>query len=183
MTATNGRVAFVERRRLSFIAAVAAAFALAGAASALIHPAATPPASGSVAAAVRGEPGATSTAWFCAGPLPVGTPHEAASIAIVNRAPSPVTASVTTVLVSGATTTETFAVAGASESVLGLSHIHASSFAAARVIVDGRDVEVVELVHGAAGPDASPCTEQATGIQYLMAGSTEAKDNLADRAV
>ena len=179
MTGRRGRVAFVERRRLSFVAAVVAAFALAGAASVLIHPAATPPASGSVAAAVRGEPGATSTAWFCAGPLPVGTPHEASSIAIVNRDPSPVTATVTIVLVSGATTTETFAVAGASESVVGLSHIRASSFAAARVIVDGSGVEVVELVHGAAGPDASPCTEQATGTQYLLAGNTEAKDNLA----
>ncbi|MFZ0058675.1 MAG: hypothetical protein WAL35_01340, partial [Acidimicrobiales bacterium] len=100
MTATNGTTEVGERRRLS-VATVLVALALAGVASVLIHPAGAHPPSPSLAAAADGLPGARSTAWFCAGPLPVGTPGEASSIAIANGDTSPVAATVTIVAAEG----------------------------------------------------------------------------------
>ncbi|HXZ82421.1 MAG TPA: DUF5719 family protein [Acidimicrobiales bacterium] len=178
MTVTNGAVPG-EPRRLPVVVAVLAALVLAGAASVLIRPATGHPASGSLAAETDGLPGAHSTAWFCAGPLPVGVPHEASSIAIANRGPRPATAEVTIVLASGAGSTEKVAVPADHESVVGLSHVHGTSVAAVRVVVDGNGFSVVELVQGALGPDAAPCARQAASTQYLAVGSTAARNNLA----
>ncbi len=179
MTADAGSAARVGSRRLPVAAAVLAALALAGLASVAIHPVASRPASPSAAGAVKGLPGADSTAWFCAGPLPVGTPHEASSIAIANLRAAPVGAAVTIVLASGATSTEEVSIPARGESVVGLSHLHTPSVAAASVVADRPGVEVVELVHGALGPDVSPCSGQVAMTQYLAAGSTRAGNNLA----
>ncbi len=177
MTATNGTTEVGERRRLS-VATVLVALALAGVASVLIHPAGAHPPSPSLAAAADGLPGARSTAWFCAGPLPVGTPGEASSIAIANGDTSPVAATVTIVAAEGAPVTEEISVPASDESVVGLPHPPSATSVAARVVVDGTGVEVAELVHGALGPDASPCVEQMTGTQYLAAGSTAARNDV-----
>jgi hypothetical protein len=148
--------------------AVLVALALAGVASATIHPPGVPAASPALAAGVQGLAGSHATAWFCAGPLPVGTPHEASSITIANRGTVPATAAVTVVLASGAPSTEQVSLPAEHESVV-----------AARVVVDSTSVVVAEAVQGATGPEASPCTGQATATQYLVAGSTQAGNNLA----
>jgi hypothetical protein len=178
MSGVPGATNFDERRRLPFVAAVLAALALAGVASVAIHPTSARPSSGSLGTAAESLPGASSTAWFCAGPLPVGTPHEASSLAIVNGGASAVAATVTVATAAGGSLSEPISVPGEAESAVGFVQLHATTAAAARVIVEGTTAEVVELVHGLMGPDAAPCVRQATATQYLAAGSTQARNDV-----
>lgn len=168
-----------ERRRRAVVAAVLAALALAGVASVAIHPTRAHPPAESLAATVQDLPGASSTAWFCAGPLPVGTPHEAPSLAIVNDGAVAVAATVTVALASGGSLSKGISVPGEAESAVGFVRVHATTAAAARVVVDGTTAEVVELVHGRMGPDAAPCVRQVAATQYLAAGSTRARNDVA----
>ncbi len=179
MTVTIGTPGVVGCRRPVVIATVLAALALGGVASVLVHTRGAPPASVGAARGAAGLPGAVSSAWFCAGPLPVGTPGEASSLAIVNPGGRPLGATVMIVPVSGAPTTEKISVPAAGESVVGFASIRRTSFAAARVIVEGGAAEVVERVAGATGLEASACADESAATQYLAAGSTAAHNNLA----
>ncbi|MGD0742725.1 MAG: DUF5719 family protein [Acidimicrobiales bacterium] len=179
MTVANGTAVLVERRRPMVVAAVLIALALVGVASVRVHPTATPSPSGRLAAMVDGLPGAVSSAWFCAGPLPTGTPGEASSLVIVNPGATTLRAAVTIIPVSGAVTTSKVAVPARSESVLGFARFRQTSFAAARVVVEGGGAEVVERVEGAAGLEVAPCAARATKTQYLATGGTRAGNDLA----
>lgn len=178
MTAAND-VAGRQPRRLPVVAAVLAALTLAGAASVTIHPPAGRPASAALAKEVDGLPGANSTAWFCAGPLPVGVPHEASSLAIANYGSRQAVATVTIVPASGAVVTEQVALPAEEESVVGFAALHVTSSAAARVVVEGGGVAVAEVVNGPEGPDEALCRSEAAANQYLAVGSTAARNNLA----
>ena len=179
MTLTIGTPGVVGRRRPVVVATVLAALALGGVASMLVHARGAPPPSVGAARGAAGQQGAVSSAWFCAGPLPVGTRGEASSLAIVNPGGRPLGATVIIVPVSGASTTETISVPAAGESVVGFAAIRRTSFVAARVIVEGGAAEVVERVAGATGLEASACADESAVTQYLAAGSTEAHNNLA----
>lgn len=179
MTVTSGPPRVVGPRRPVVLATVLAALALGGLASVLVHGRGAPPASAGAARGAAGQPGAVSSAWFCAGPLPVGTPGEASSLSVVNPGSRPLGATVTIVPVSGAATTETISVPAAGESVIGFAAMRRMSFVAARVIVEGGAAEVVERVAGTTGLEASACAEESVATQYLAAGSTQAHNNLA----
>jgi hypothetical protein len=167
------------RRRPVVVATVLAALALGGVASVLVHGHGAPPASVGAARGAAGQPGAVSSAWFCAGPLPVGTPGEVSSLAIVNPGGRPLGATVMIVPVTGAPTTEKISVPATGQSVVGFAAIRRTSFAAARVIITGGTAEVAEHVAGATGLEASACTDESAATQYLAAGSTQAHNNLA----
>ena len=179
MTVTSGPPRVVGPRRPVVVATVLAALALGGLASVLVHGKGAPPASVGAARGAAGQPGAVSSAWFCAGPLPVGTPGEASSLAVVNRGGRNLRAAVLIVPASGASRTEMISVPAAGESVVGFAAIRQSSSAAARVIVEGGPAEVVERVAGATGLEASACADETAATQYLPAGSTQAHNNLA----
>lgn len=182
------------RRRALAVGIVALTLALGGVASSAFHPAhATREAADAAAVAPSvALDAATSTAWYCPGPLPVGTPGEASSIAVTNlgrRAESGTltlvssAATVTAASGSGSAATVTAAtplhVVAGGESVVGLRRSGRRGVAAATVVVDGSGVAVDELVHGVHGVSASPCLDHLSSVSYLAAGSTSGADNFS----
>lgn len=171
-----------ERRRGLAVGLVAAALALAGVANATIRPGG---AERSLRLATQASPvvvanGASSSAWYCAGPLPVGTPGEASSIAIANVGSSSVTGELVVSSSAGGSRAVTrIAVPAGEESVVGLARTGRRAVAAATVLVNGSGVAVEELVHGSSGLSASPCSDHADRTTYLAAGSTLGADNLS----
>ncbi|HLI15056.1 MAG TPA: DUF5719 family protein [Acidimicrobiales bacterium] len=122
---------------------------------------------------------ATSAAWYCAGPLPVGARPEASSIAIANVGDRALRGEVRLSESTGRSLTVPVAVGPSDEAVVGLPRSGRRAFAAATVLVDGASVGVEELIHGPAGPVASPCVSEAGTEQLLAAGSTAGADDVA----
>gem|GEM_PF-737487 len=179
-------------RRALAVGIVVLVLALGGVASSSYHHSgAGRPSSDSVAVAPSvALDSASSTGWYCPGPLPVGTPGEAASIAVTNLGRRAVrgtltlvssASSVTTVGGTGSSTTSTTSldVAAGGESVVGLRRSGRRGVAAATVVVDGSGVAVDELVHGVHGISASPCSDHLASVSYLAAGSTSGADNFS----
>ncbi|MDA8290539.1 MAG: DUF5719 family protein [Actinomycetota bacterium] len=171
-----------ERRRGLALGVVAVALALAGVANATIRPGGS---TRSARVATQASPvvvtnGASSSAWYCAGPLPLGTPGEAASIAVANVGSSSVTGEVLLAATGDrARTVLPIAVPAGQESVVGLPRTGRRGSGAATVLVNGSGVAVEEIVHGSSGLSATPCTDHADRIAYLAAGSTVGADNLS----
>lgn len=177
-----------ERRRIFAVALVAIALALGGVANAALRAPAgarppgargAPGTASPVASSVVSD-GATSSAWYCAGPMPIGTPGEAASIAVTNLARRALSGEiVVSAAAGGPPSTTKLRIDPGSESVTGLTRQGPRSTSAATVLVDGSDVAVEELVHGSSGVSASPCTDHVSDVEYLAAGSTLGASNLS----
>ncbi|HUZ20876.1 MAG TPA: DUF5719 family protein [Acidimicrobiales bacterium] len=168
-------------RRLPAIALVALVLALAGVANATLHhhQSADRLASVQDQSVARVSSKVTSAAWYCAGPLPVGTRNEASSLAVANAGPKQVSGELVVATNDGRNTVTPFSIGRYSQGVYGLMRSGRAAFAAATVLVNGAGVGVEELVHGPTGPVSSPCVSHASMVGYVAAGSTENASNLA----
>ncbi len=178
----GGRARVPERRRAVALGLVAVTLALAGVANATIRSAGRDRALhlASQASPVVVTNGASSSAWYCAGPLPVGTPGEASSIAVTNVGRSVVTGEVVASSTTGGSRdVSRLTVPAGQESVVGLTRLGTRGVAAVTVLVNGSGVAVEEIVHGASGISAAPCVNHADGTAYIAAGSTVGADNLS----
>ncbi|HUY30703.1 MAG TPA: DUF5719 family protein [Acidimicrobiales bacterium] len=178
----GGRARVPERRRAVALGLVAVTLALAGVANATIRPGGRDRALhlASQASPVVVTNGASSSAWYCAGPLPVGTPGEASSIAVTNVGRSVVTGEVVVSSTTGGSRdVSRLTVPAGQESVVGLTRLGARGVAAVTVLVNGSGVAVEEIVHGASGISAAPCVNHADDTAYIAAGSTIGADNLS----
>lgn len=172
-------------RRLPGLLVVVVVLALAGVADATMraHPAPTMvgrAAHGSTepALAVVSSP-VTSTAWYCAGPLPVGRQPQASSIAVANVGDRPARGRLVVTSSRGERRTTVIAVGAHAQAVYGLPRGWTAASAAATVLVDTASVGVEELVHGPNGPMAARCSVEAGHTAYLAEGSTRGAANLA----
>ncbi len=176
---SDGRPSPGGARRVATVGVVAVLLALAGVANAEIRAhAGRPPAGPEVAPAVAvGK--ASSSAWFCPGPLPVGTLSEASSVAITDVGTHPLTGDVTIAATSGRSSTETVTIPVRGESVVGLRRHGPRGSAAVTVVVNGSGAAVDELVHGSEGVSATPCSQSPAPSAYFAAGSTQGASNLS----
>lgn len=182
LRAHRARARPAERRRVLAVSLVAAVLALAGVANADLHPRAVrhaSRASADIAPSVVTKR-ASSTAWYCAGPLPVGTAGEASSIAVTNLGARPVSGEVVVAsTVSDRPVVTRVRVPAGEESVVGLARHGARGSGAATVLVDGGGIAVEEIVHGEHGLGAAPCADHPASVAYLAAGSTLGASNLS----
>lgn len=171
-----------ERRRALAVGLVAVTLVLAGVANSTVHRPGQLRAR-RVAAAVAPSVAtvlASSSAWYCAGPLPVGTTGEASSIAVANLGARKVRGEVVLATSTASrSSTKAVTVPPGGESVVGLRVTGPRGSAAATVVVDGSGVAVEELVHGVRGVTAAPCSDHPAASSYLAAGSTSGADNLS----
>ena len=163
---------------MTLVSSLAGALALGGLASVAVRAPSSGRTTAGEASAVRGVPGASSTQWSCAGPLPVGDPKVSSSIELTNTANRPVQAAITFSSTKGGPTTEHFVVVPGVPMVA-RPGARARGMAAARVLADGSGLSVVELIHGSSGPITAPCTAVTSTTEYLVAGDTRRSDNIA----
>ena len=169
-----------ERRRVLAVGLVVVLVVLGGVANATIHPgrAGRGLRLATQSASVVVTNGATSSAWYCAGPLPTGTPGAASSIAVTNTGSSPVDGEVVVSSTRGGRPSVTHLdVRAGQESVVGLTRHGVRAASAATVLVNGSGIAVEEIVHGAGGLSAAPCSDRAVRVAYLAAGSTLGANN------
>ena len=117
--------------------------------------------------------GATSTAWYCAGPLPLGLRAERARVAIANVSAKTVRGELLVATETGVARAVHVTVAAHESVSFVLPSPGHSAFGAATVLLDAAGVGVQELVTGPTGTDASPCVSHATAVQYLSGGATK----------
>ena len=176
---SEGRPRPSGARRAVTVGAVALLLALAGVANTEIHPAGGRPAPGPNVVPAVAVRSASSTAWYCPGPLPVGDLSEASSVAITDVEARPLRAQVTIAATSGRRAAETVEVHPEGESVVGLRRRGPRGSAAVTVVVDGSGAAVEELVHGSEGVSATPCSATPVSTEYFAAGSTLGANNLS----
>ncbi|MCU1493008.1 MAG: hypothetical protein JWO62_772 [Acidimicrobiaceae bacterium] len=171
-----------ERRRFLAVGLVAVVLVLGGVANTALRPRDLAPSvrfQNAVASSVVTDT-ASSSAWYCAGPLPIGASHGAASIAVTNLGGRTVDGEIVVASsLGGRPSVNKLEVQPGSESVLGLSRKGARGSAAATVLANGSGIAVEELVHGASGVSASPCTDRTSAVDYLASGSTLGASNLS----
>lgn len=167
-----------RRWRFGAVATVAAALALGGLASVAVHSSAPGRATAAEAEAVVDLPGAQSTQWTCAGPLPLGLAGVSSSIELTNTGSGPVASAVTFTATTGRPSTEHLVVVPGAPVVV-RPPMSARGMAAARVLADGLGLSVVELVHGGSGPIAAPCTASTATTEFLVTGDTRRRDEIA----
>jgi hypothetical protein len=162
-------------RRSFVIGCILLLLALAGFANASVKRHRDASASGPSAAvsAAQTSGGATSSAWYCAGPLPLGLRSEHARIAVANISPKVVHGELLVATETGVARAEHLAIAAHGAISLAVASPGHSAFGAASVLLDGAGVGVEELITGPTGTDASPCVSHATAVQYLPGGATK----------
>ncbi len=122
---------------------------------------------------------ATSSAWYCPGPLPIGHRGESSSIQIVNLARDAVHAQVHISANSGMSVLHSYVVAAMGHETIVLPGAKGATYGAASVIVNGRGVGVNEIVTTAAGITTSACTTHTAQNTYFGSGSTAGSSNMA----
>lgn len=173
-------------RRLPAVAAVVVLLGLAGVANATMRPRPAPPGRSDAAPAAGAERSMTvasssvaSTAWYCAGPLPVGRGPQASSIAVANVGDRRARGQLILSSTRGERRTTSIAVGAHAEAVFGLPRTGAGANAAVTVLVDSASVGVQEIVHGRTGPMAARCAVATGHTSYLAEGSTRGAANVA----
>jgi hypothetical protein len=120
-----------------------------------------------------------SSAWYCAGPLPVGARLDSSSLAVANLAAHPVRAELEVATTTGAAlVTRSFSVAPQSQALLPLPRSGAPRWAAATLLFEGGGAAVEELVSGPRGVASAPCSDGAAARSYFPSGSTSGPRNL-----
>jgi hypothetical protein len=163
------------RRRVLVIGLILLLLALAGFANATIkgHRAAAVATSTAAVSAASADGNATSSAWYCAGPLPLGLRTEHSRVAIANISDKTVHGELVVATESGVSRAEHLAVPPRAALSLALRSPEHSAFGAATVLLDAAGAGVEELVTGPTGTDASPCVDHAGSVQYLSGGGTK----------
>jgi hypothetical protein len=165
-------------RRAVVLVALAALAAAVVAASLAVHP---PKVRGALAAELRAVahvPGAVSSMWSCAGPLPIGSASAHSTIELANTAHVPVAAGFSFATDLGVSSAGDIVVPAAGVAVLRPPPAAKPGFAAASVVAQGVGLSVVEVVHSPRGPDAAACTPSTSTTAYLVAGDTRKSDDV-----
>ncbi len=173
-------------RRLPAVAVVVVLLGLAGVANATMRARPTPPGRSRATTAAGAERSMTvasssvaSTAWYCAGPLPVGRGPQASSIAVANVGDRPARGQLILTSTRGQRRTTAITVGAHADAVYGLPRTGAGANAAVTVLVDTATVGVQEIVHGGTGPMAARCAVATGHTSYLAEGSTRGAANVA----
>ena len=124
--------------------------------------------------AVTNSAGENSEAWYCPGPLPVGSwPSSYSSVYLTNLGKSAlnITAVVANSL-SGNVDKVNVAISPGSGTVISLSRKLPKSFAALSVMANGPGLAVTEVVDGPDGESSASCVNSAARTTALPSGST-----------
>jgi hypothetical protein len=165
-------------RRVVVLGALAALSAAVIVASVAVKP---PQARGALAGdatAIDRLPGATSSQWSCAGPLPVGSASVLSAIELANSGRAPVEARFSFVTSLGANRRGNVSVPPGGVVVVRPPEVSKPGFAAAGVVAQGSGLSVAEVVHSPEGPDAASCARSASTTAYLVAGDTRKTDDV-----
>jgi Family of unknown function (DUF5719) len=168
----------ITTRRIVVLAALAALSAAVIMASVAVRPPHVRGALASDATAVDRLPGATSSQWSCAGPLPVGDASVLSAVELANSGRAAVSARFSFVTSLGRNRTGDVSVPPGGVVVLRPPVVSKPGFAAAGVVAQGSGLSVVEVVHSPQGPDAASCARSASTTAYLVAGDTRRTDDV-----
>jgi hypothetical protein len=124
------------------------------------------------------QSGATSAAWYCAGPLPVGSQPEYSAISVANVSSRYLSAELLVVRDGGGVTRQALNVAAHSQAVLRLSSVGPRTFAAATVLANGAGIGVTEIIQRSTGPIVTPCVNHDAPNAYVPAGSTKGSSDV-----
>ncbi len=167
-----------DRRRLVVLAALVLVVA-----AAVLLDAAFPQRATSVVASQAGGAAvamsrATSTAWYCPGPLPVGARSQASSIAVANLSGRQLRGSLRLATSAGTGSTQPVVVPAHAQLVVSLPRTGRADWAAATVLLAGGGAAVEQVVDGPRGTATSPCSTGPASTSYFPAGSTSGPRNL-----
>lgn len=121
---------------------------------------------------------ATSSAWYCPGPLPIGHRGERSSIEISNLSPASVHARVHIASNTGMNTIYFYVIAGMGHKSVVLPSPKVSTYGAVSVVVSGRGVGVNQVIVTPAGITTSACTTHTAQSTYFGTGSTAGSANM-----
>ncbi|HUY07557.1 MAG TPA: DUF5719 family protein [Acidimicrobiales bacterium] len=122
---------------------------------------------------------ASSSAWYCPGPLPIGHRGEQSSIEVVNLSVQPVHLQVHIAANSGLSELHSYALSGLANQTIVLPGSKLATYGAASVVVEGRGVGVYEVVVTPTGITTSPCTTHTASSAFFGTGSTAGSANMA----
>lgn len=122
---------------------------------------------------------ASSSAWYCPGPLALGHRGEQAAISITNLSTNRLSAEMHVATNSGSATNTTEVLSPEHESVLALPQPKHPTYGAVTVVVDGPGVGVNEIIRTSSGTATSPCTTHTSDHAYFGIGSTAGSSNMA----
>lgn len=168
-----------ERRRAAVLGAGVCVVALAAALDASFPsrvPGAPTSAPSAPASVAMGH--ASSTAWYCPGPLPVGDRPQSSSIAVANLSSATLTGELRLVTEGGAPLVTPISVAAHAQLVLDLRRGGEGAWAAATLLLAGSGAAVEQVVHGPHGTATSPCSDGPASTTWFPAGSTVGARNL-----
>ena len=133
--------------------------------------------SAAVSAAVT-KGGAISTAWYCAGPLPLGLRSEHSLIAIGNVSRKTLSGALVVATETGVSRSVPLDIAPRTSRSVRLGRADGPAFGSVTVLLDGAGAGVEEIVVGPTGSDAAPCVSHASFTEYLAGGATKAPSSL-----
>lgn len=122
---------------------------------------------------------ASSAAWYCPGPLPLGHSGETSAIAITNLSSRDLTGQVHIATSAGGVKDEPIGIARLHESVIALPAFKKPTYGAISLLVDGPGVGVSEIVRDGTGMTSSPCSTHTSPTEYFAAGSSAGAANVA----
>jgi hypothetical protein len=171
----------IETRRLPFLVGVVALVVAGGLinASTKAHRAAVVTGALAGFSAIDEHSGATSSAWYCAGPLPLKARDKQSDIVLSNLANHRVRAELNVVNSAHVRHVQIIDVGARSHVVVSLGHSKVAGFAAANVLVDSAALGVQEVVRMQNGELAQPCSAKDTNNDFLAGGSTAPPNNVA----
>jgi len=122
---------------------------------------------------------ATSSAWYCPGPLPIGHRGEQSSIEIANLSSGSVHAQVHIASNTGMSELNSYVVGASGHRTVVLPRTKTATYGAVSVVVNGRGVGVNEVITTPGGIATSACTTHTAKNTYFGTGSTAGSSNMA----
>ena len=122
---------------------------------------------------------ASSSAWYCPGPLPIGVGKDSASIELANVSGHRVRGELDLISNKGQSSLQSVNLAPRSTLRVTFATPSRAGWGAASVLLDGLGVGVSEIEHGPAGPVSAPCTTAISDNASIAGGSTHLANNVA----
>ncbi len=182
LMATSAQTLGADRRRRHLaLGLVLGLLALAGVANATVkhHRAETSDGPASAVGAVVVSHRASSSAWYCPGPLPIGVGQDSAAIELANVTSHTVRGELDLVTSSGQNALHAVVLPPESTQRTTFPTPKKAGWGAASVLLNGLGVGVSEIEHGPAGAVSSPCTTTISSSAAIVGGSTRQAANVA----
>lgn len=129
-------------------------------------------------ASVVSPPGVESSVWYCPGAGTLGSASAETSLLAVNPGRRPLPATLRVVDASGKAASKSVQLPARRETVLAPSSLVDGPWLAARLLVAGGGVSVVDRLSGAAGWSSAACASETATTWYFAQGSTASGDAL-----